>query len=70
MKPVVVLGIIMIALGVLAFVYGGARDIRQGRAVVAPIFSPAQRQVPVLPTLGGMALAGGVVMLLIGTGKH
>ena len=72
MKWITVLGILLIVLGVLAFAYGGIRYSHEKRLVdIGPIHATREvhERIPIPPAIGGIAFAGGVVMILIGVAK-
>ncbi len=69
MKPVTWLGIVLIILGALALAYQGFNYTRQEKVLdVGPIHATAERheRVSIPPLLGGLALVGGVALLVLG----
>jgi len=69
MKPVTLLGILLVVLGALALAYQGFNYTRQEKVLdVGPIHATAERQerVSIPPLLGGLALVGGVALLVLG----
>jgi len=69
MKPISWLGILLVILGALALAYQGFNYTRQEKVLdVGPIHATAERheRVSIPPLLGGLALVGGVVLLLAG----
>ena len=69
MKPVAVLAIILIVIGVIALAYGGfSFTTREKVAEVGPrkIVKNKTRSVPLSPVLGVLALVGGVALLVVG----
>jgi drug/metabolite transporter (DMT)-like permease len=69
MKPISWLGILLIVLGVLALVYQGINYTRQKQVLdVGSIHLTAEthERIPLPPILGGLALVGGVVLLVVG----
>jgi hypothetical protein len=69
MKPITWIGIVLLVLGVLALAYQGINYTRQERVLdVGPIHATAERheRIPLPPVVGGLALAGGVVLLVAG----
>jgi drug/metabolite transporter (DMT)-like permease len=76
MKPATLIGIALIILGVIALAYGGFSFTTQEKKKVVdlgPIQLDAtvekQRSVPLPPILGVAALAGGVVLVIVGNKK-
>ena len=66
-------GIILIVLGVVALAYGGISYTREEEILdIGPIEATAERRetIPLPPILGGLALAGGVVLLIAGSRKR
>ena len=69
MKPVTWLGILLVILGALALAYQGFNYTRQEKVLdVGPIHATAERheRVAIPPVLGGLALVGGVALLVAG----
>jgi hypothetical protein len=70
MKTTMVLGLILIVLGVAALGYQGVAWIttRDTVAQFGPIEVKADREhaIPLAPILSGLALAAGVVLLIVG----
>ena len=72
MKPLVWLGILFVTLGALALVYQGFTYTRQEKVLdVGPIHATAERheRVFIPPILGGLAVAGGIALLVAGGTK-
>lgn len=69
MKPISWLGILLIVLGALALVYQGINYTRQKQVVdVGSIHLTAEthEHISLPPIVGGLALVGGVVLLVVG----
>jgi drug/metabolite transporter (DMT)-like permease len=69
MKPISLLGILLIVLGALAFVYQGINYTRQKRVLdVGSIHLTAEthERIPLPPIVGGLGLVGGVALLVFG----
>jgi uncharacterized membrane protein len=67
-----IVGILLIVLGVVALAYGGISYTREEKVLdLGPIEATAERRetIPLPPLLGGLALAGGVVLLIFGSRK-
>ncbi|MBI2818284.1 MAG: DUF3185 domain-containing protein [Acidobacteria bacterium] len=72
MKPLSWMGIVLVIVGVLALAYGGITYTRQEKVLdIGPIHATkeTQERIPVPPILGGIALAGGIALLVIGARK-
>ena len=69
MKPITILGLLLAVLGILALVYQGFTYTRQEKVLdVGPIHATRddQERVPLPPIVGGLALAAGVALLVVG----
>jgi hypothetical protein len=69
MKPISWLGILLVVFGALALAYQGFNYTRQEKVLdVGPIHATAERheRVSIPPLLGGLALVGGVALLVFG----
>jgi hypothetical protein len=72
MKPVSLAGIVLVVLGALALAYQGFDYTRRDHVLdVGPMHVTAetQRRVPISPILGGLALVGGIALLVVGSKK-
>ncbi|HEX3178138.1 MAG TPA: DUF3185 domain-containing protein [Methylomirabilota bacterium] len=70
MKPVAIVGLILIILGVIALAYQGITYTTNQKVVdLGPLKLEAKREktIPLPPVLGGVALAAGVILLIVGT---
>jgi uncharacterized membrane protein len=64
--PLIIIGIVLIAVGIVSLAYQGITYTSRETVVdLGPIKATADKQktIPVPPILGGLALAGGVVLL-------
>ena len=69
MKPISLAGIVLVVLGALALAYQGITYTRQEKVIdVGPIHATAdtQERIPIPPILGGLALVGGIALLVAG----
>jgi uncharacterized membrane protein len=65
--PLMIIGIALVALGLIALAYQGITYTSRETVVdLGPIKATADRQrtIPLPPILGGLALAGGVAVLI------
>jgi hypothetical protein len=69
MKPVTLVGILLVILGALALAYQGISYTRQEKIFdVGPIHATAEthKEIPLPPILGGLMLVGGAGLLVMG----
>lgn len=73
MKPLGILGIILIAVGIIALAYGGYTSFttKENVAKLGPleINKEDEHRVPLGPIVGGICLVGGIVMVVAGGKK-
>jgi hypothetical protein len=72
MKRIMIIGIVLIALGVLALAYQGITYTSREKIIdIGPIQATheTRKTIPVSPILGGASLAGGIILLIIGAKK-
>ena len=72
MKPKIIIAIILIALGIAAFAYQGITYTTREKVVdIGPIqvTSEKTKTLPLPPIIGVIALAGGIVLLVMGVKK-
>ena len=70
MKPAAIVGLVLIVLGVIGFALGGFSFTRKEKVLdLGPVEATADKKesVPIPPVLAGLALVGGVVLLVVGT---
>jgi hypothetical protein len=68
-----IVGIVLIVLGVVALAYGGISYTRKEKVLdIGPIEATTETRetIPLPPILGGLALAGGVALLIAGSRKR
>jgi hypothetical protein len=71
MKPALIIGIVLIALGVVSFAYQGITYTTREKIIdIGPIQATkdTEKTIPFSPILGGVALAGGIALIIIGGG--
>jgi len=72
MKTYTLIGIILIVIGIIAFAYQGITYTTREKVVdIGPIQMSADKTktIPLPPILGGIALVGGIVLLVVGSRK-
>jgi hypothetical protein len=70
MKPITIIGVILIVLGVVALAYQGITYTTNEKVVdLGPLKVEAKREktIPLPPVLGGLALIGGIVLVIAGS---
>lgn len=69
MKPMSWVGILLIVLGALVLAYQGINYTRQKDVLdvgSVHVIKETHERIPVPPILGGLALIGGIVLLVVG----
>ena len=72
MKTYTLTGIILIVIGIVAFAYQGITYTTREKVVdIGPIQMTAEKTktLPLPPIVGGIALVGGIVLLVLGNKK-
>ena len=70
MKPMSWVGILLIVLGALVLAYQGINYTRQKKVLdvgSVHLTTETHERIPLPPILGGLALVGGVVLVVMGT---
>lgn len=68
-----IIGILLIVVGLISLALGGISYTKREKVLdIGPIEATAERHktIPLPPLLGGLALAGGVVLLVVGGRKR
>jgi hypothetical protein len=71
-NPITLVGIALIVLGIVAFAYQGITYTSREKIIdIGPFEATAdtQKTIPLSPLLGGLALAGGIVLVVVGAKK-
>ena len=71
-KPVTLVGVVLIILGVLALAYQGITYTTREKVVdLGPLKATVDKEknIPLPPIVGALALAGGVVLVIVGARK-
>lgn len=72
MKPIMLIGLVLIVLGAGALVYQGFTYTSREKIIdIGPLQASAdtQKTIPVPPLVGGLAVVGGFVMVIMGSRK-
>jgi uncharacterized membrane protein len=71
-NQITLVGIALVVLGIVAFAYQGITYTSREKIIdIGPIQATAdtQKTIPLPPLLGGLVLAGGIVLVLVGAKK-
>ena len=71
-NPTTLVGIALIVLGILAFAYKGITYTSREKVIdIGPLHATAdtQKTIPISPLLGGLALVGGIILVMVGKTK-
>ena len=71
-NPIMLVGVALILLGIVAFAYQGITYTSREKIIdIGPIQATAdtQKTIPLSPLLGGLALVGGIVLVVVGAKK-
>ena len=71
-NPITLVGIALIVLGIVAFTYQGITYTSREKIIdIGPFQATAdtQKTIPLSPLLGGLALVGGIVLVVVGAKK-
>ena len=69
MKPATILGMVLILLGVVAFSYQGITYTTREKIIdIGSLQATVDKKetIPLTPLVGGLALAGGIALLIVG----
>jgi uncharacterized membrane protein len=69
MRVITIVGVVLIVLGVVALVYQGITYTTREKVLeVGPVEvrKETQKTIPLRPLVGGVALAGGIILVLVG----
>ena len=73
MRPIAVVGVVLIVLGLVALVYQGITYTSHETVIdIGPLHATADREktLPLPPVLGIAAVGGGLALLVMGSRKH
>ena len=71
-NPITLVGIALIVLGIVAFAYQGITYTSREKVIdIGPFQATAETEktIPLSPLLGGLALVGGIVLVVVGAKK-
>ena len=72
MKPIAIIGIVLVVLGVLILAYHGITlTVHEKVLDIGPLQATfaSRKNIPLSPVVGGVMLAGGIVLVIIGAKK-
>lgn len=72
MKSAVIVGVVLVALGILALVYQGITYTSRKKVVdIGPIqaTTKTEKVIPLPPIVGGLALVAGIALIIAGNKK-
>lgn len=72
MKPITILGIVLIIVGIVAFAYQGISYTKKEKVLdLGPIEATADKKktIPIPPIVGGLLFIGGVALVITGARK-
>jgi hypothetical protein len=68
-----IVGVVLIVIGIIALAYGGISYTTREKVLdIGPLEATTEtrKTIPLPPLLGGLALAGGVVLLIVGSKRR
>jgi uncharacterized membrane protein len=69
MKPAGIVGIILIAIGIIALAWGGITYTKREKVIDAgplQVSADKEKTIPFPPVLGGICLVGGIILVIVG----
>lgn len=72
MKSATLIGLVLIVLGIVALAYQGITYTTREKVIdIGPLEATAETEktIPLSPLLGGLALIGGIVLVVVGNKK-
>lgn len=72
MKPAGIVGIFLIAIGIIALAWGGITYTKREKVLdIGPIQATAEKEktIPFPSILGGICLVGGIILVFVGSRK-
>jgi uncharacterized membrane protein len=70
--PITLIGIALVVLGIVAFAYQGITYTSREKVIdIGPLQASvdSRKTIPLSPILGGLALVGGIALLVVGAKK-
>ncbi len=72
MRPSILVGIVLVAIGIISLIYQGITYTERKKAVdIGPVevTTENKKTIPLPPIVGGLALAAGVTLIAVGSKK-
>ena len=73
MKPIMLLGVVLIVLGALALAYQGVTYTTREKVIdLGPLQASVDKKntIPLSPVVGGLAIAAGIVLVVVGNRRR
>jgi hypothetical protein len=73
MKPIMLLGVVLIVLGALALAYQGVTYTTREKVIdLGPLQASVDKKntIPLPPVVGGLAIAVGIVLVVVGNRRR
>ena len=73
MKPIMLLGVVLIVLGALALAYQGVTYTTREKVIdLGPLKASVDKKntIPLPPVVGGLAIAVGIVLVVVGNRRR
>ncbi|HJR04536.1 MAG TPA: DUF3185 domain-containing protein [Methylomirabilota bacterium] len=73
MKPIMLLGVVLIVLGALALAYQGVTYTTREKVIdLGPLKASVDKKntIPLSPVVGGLAIAVGIVLVVVGNRRR
>jgi len=70
MKPITIIGIVLIALSIVSFGYQGITYTKREKVIdIGPLQATTERKetIPLPPIFGAIALIGGIALVVVGS---
>lgn len=73
MKPIMLLGVVLIVLGALALAYQGVTYTTREKVIdLGPLKASVDKKntIPLSPVVGGLAIAVGIILVVVGNRRR
>jgi uncharacterized membrane protein len=72
-KPITIIGIVLVVIGLIAFVYQGITYTTREKVIdLGPVEATAEKEktLPLSPEVGALALVGGLALIVVGSKRR